>query len=72
MKFPIEWHRGCLENSIRTNDERKKILNSLQCEIARAQDQNDFYAYQIDLAKKRGRTAFDRDSFGVKRKKEIN
>ena len=70
MKYPIEWHRECLENSIRTLATQVQERDNLQRNIERARDDIAFYSFQIDLAKERGLEGFDRDKLGIKRKKE--
>ena len=70
MKYPIEWHQDCLKNRTRTMTSKESKIIQLQLDVARARTDITFYTSQIELAKKRGLTAFDRDRLGVKHKKE--
>lgn len=64
-KKPISWHEEGLANWRRTVETAKTRVAELQRQITRDQATTDEYAAQIEEAKRRGLTAFDRDRFGM-------
>jgi hypothetical protein len=64
MKMTIEWHEECLKN-MRINSEREMVCARNQMERAeRFILDTVIYAAQIELAKHKKKTAFDREKFG--------
>ena len=65
MKKTIEWHEKCLTNM---QDALAAEIAALKRHIARVRSRKNFvkmYAGQIEEAKRRKRTGFDRDKFMV-------
>lgn len=66
--FPIEWHEQCLRN-MRSNYERElHALDERHKEVTQFWDRIKHYGSQIDEAKARGMTQFDRDRFMKQRR----
>jgi hypothetical protein len=69
-KMPLEWHKECLSNSLRTELEKRKYIQVLLDEADRLKARNDFYSFQIETAEKEGKLSFDSERYCVGRKKE--
>jgi mRNA-degrading endonuclease RelE of RelBE toxin-antitoxin system len=64
----VYWHETCFENWKKSlDDEEAKILNKLN-EIKEERKRLAFYRFQIDEAKRLGKSEFDKLKF--KRKKQ--
>jgi hypothetical protein len=71
MKKSIEWHEGCIKNSmesaLRAIQASKKQIAFEQKAIERNNQylkECEEYSLQVELAKKKGKTEFDKESFG--------
>jgi len=63
----IQWHQECLKNRKRHLNHQKEIIQKLQAEIKRDQEQADFYTFQINSAIKQGKKGFARNRYKVKK-----
>lgn len=70
MIFSIAWHEECLKNANNTYEWAKNRATEAMNNVERMKQELRMYAQQIERAKKEGRTSFDRDRFGVARKKK--
>jgi len=66
--MPIEWHQGCLKNSMLYEEALKRQLAQMQADVDRLVKTNNFSRAQIEAAIAEGKDSFDRDSFFVDRK----
>jgi hypothetical protein len=64
-KSPIAWHERCLANREKVLLEDRARLEDLARDVARAQQQIDFYKTQIKTAVERKMDGFDQDRFLV-------
>jgi len=69
MKAKIEWYEENLRNSNIGLKEKKLEFKKILDEITLWQQRNNFLQYQINEAKKEGKTEFDADRYKVKRTK---
>ena len=60
-KQPIQWHEECLKNRLSHYARKRETAQRELDECLRADNETAFYAQQIDAAKARGMTAFDRN-----------
>jgi hypothetical protein len=67
----ISWHHHCVLNHAHSLAEMEARVAYLQKKVQHSKDELDFYRRQIDEAKKRGLTEFDRDRFMHKRAKKV-
>lgn len=69
-KFPMPWHERCLAASKAYLASKEEELMRLQDEIERTRARVQEREYQITLAKSEGRTEFDPETYGKKRKRK--
>jgi hypothetical protein len=63
MKMSIGLHEECLNNFQKFIERERKKLNNMQINVERKSKEFDFYKFQIDEAKRRGKNGFDENSF---------
>ena len=63
----IEWHKDCLKNQKRNLENEIKILHGLQIARNLQQEGMEHYELQINTAKNKGKSSFDRDRFMKKK-----
>ena len=73
----VEWHEDCLKNlryylkNLRYSHERvKKEFDRIKGDLERMEKEILFKSYQINEAKRIGKTSFDRDKFKVVKEKK--
>ena len=70
MIYPIDWHEDWLKNSRATYEWAKQRAIEAMNKVEKMKQQLLIYEQQIERAKKEGKTSFDRERFGVARKKQ--
>lgn len=63
MKMPIKWHEDCLRWRGETLERQRVIAERAVEEMERTKREMEFYAGQIEGAKKRGKDGFDAERF---------
>ena len=67
MKFPISWHKECLENMRASAAHYRKAANRAIADAEQCEKACIAYDAQIIRAEEMGVAEFDRDKFGIKR-----
>lgn len=67
MKFPIAWHKQCLENQRRHSADLLVQIERLEMDYARSQQEINAYDAKIIRAETMGLAEFDRERFGKKK-----
>ena len=68
--YPISWHQECLNNSTQYAARERKRIEAELARIVREENDNEFYQYQIIMAREKGKTSFDRERFLANEKKK--
>jgi len=69
VKYPMGWHRNCLDNMLFSLDREEMQLKNIQDGIYDLKNRIGIYKAQIQRAEKEGKEGFDRDIYNIKRKK---
>jgi hypothetical protein len=63
MKMPLGWHKGCLKNSLRYQEEQAEVLKQQIHRFRESRSKNRLHAAQIARAEAEGRDGFDDEKF---------
>lgn len=67
MKMEIWWHEDCLKNRQMNAERQMKYVAEEMERVKQFIRDNVFYASQIEEAKRKKKTGFDREKFGRKK-----
>ncbi len=65
--FPIAWHKECFENFKASLASKERELARLKDAVSKMHQEAAFYSDQINAATNRGKLAFDKERFLVKK-----
>jgi hypothetical protein len=63
MKMNIKWHEDCLSNQWNTYRQKSELVKRENERMVVMKRETEFYATQIEQAKKQGKTGFDESKF---------
>jgi hypothetical protein len=63
MKMSVEWHESCLANQRKTLESLVEEARRAQARVDELRQDSEFYAAQVEAAKKTKRDSFDREKF---------
>jgi hypothetical protein len=68
MKYPLEWHRKNITNTMKWIEAETITLNNKLKDLQKQTEIIEFYQKQVDTAEKERKTGFDAEKYLISRK----